>query len=204
VESLTIVTNKRKSNKYGGDGGVKTYYVHGSGGEVIGFFGRWGRYLDQIGIFVPKNVSLWNNQAWLLANCPNPNLREPGRALELAKKAVELDPAQGMFWNTLGVAHYRAGDWNAATAALKKSDELLKGNELSVNAFFLAMAHWRLSNKPEARKWYDQAVGWMEKNKPQDEELQRFRAEAEALLGSNKTSKPSMPKTQKKEDKSAQ
>ena len=95
-------------------------------------------------------------------------------------------------WNTLGVAHYHAVNWKAATVALKKSDELLKGNELSFNAFFLAMAHWQLGNKDEARKWYDQAVGWMEKNKPHDEELRRFRAEAEALL---KIEKKPMPKS---------
>ena len=45
------------------------------------------------------------------------------------------------------------------------------------------MAYWQLDEQDEARKWCDQAVEWMEKNKPQDEELKRFRAEAEELLG---------------------
>src|SRR5258708_24566986 len=31
-------------------------------------------------------------------------------AVELAKKAVDLAPRAGDFWNTLGVAHYRAAD----------------------------------------------------------------------------------------------
>ena len=35
----------------------------------------------------------------------------------------------------------------------------------------------------EARKWYDQAVAWMEKERPKDEDLRRCRAEAAALLG---------------------
>jgi hypothetical protein len=38
------------------------------------------------------------------------------------------------------------------------------------------------SNKDTARTWYDRGVAWMEKNKPKDEELQRFRTEAEELL----------------------
>jgi len=151
----------------------------------------------------PKNAQANNNLAWFLATRAETRLQHPIRAVELAKKTVELAANEGMFWNTLGVAHYRAGDWKAATAALKKSDELLKGNELSFNAFFLAMAHWQLGHKDEARKWYNQAVGWMEKNKPQDDELRRFRAEAEELLGSNKTSKTSVPKTQQKENKPA-
>lgn len=53
---------------------------------------------------------------------------------------------------------------------------------LSSSAFFLAMSNWQLGNMVEARKCYDQAVGWIEKNKPQDEELLRFRTEAAELL----------------------
>jgi hypothetical protein len=49
--------------------------------------------------------------------------------------------------------------------------------------FFLAMAHGQLGEKEQAHKWYAKAMQWMDKNKPQDEELRRFRAEASALLG---------------------
>jgi len=48
----------------------------------------------------------------------------------------------------------------------------------STEWFFLAMAHWQMGNKEEARKRYDQAVQWMDKNQPTNEELRRFRAEA--------------------------
>ena len=51
--------------------------------------------------------------------------------------------------------------------------------------FFLAMAHWKLGNKDEARAWYDRAVQWMDKNQPKNEELGRFQAEASELLGLN-------------------
>jgi hypothetical protein len=40
-----------------------------------------------------------------------------------------------------------------------------------------------LGNKEEARKWYDQAVQWMEKNAPRNEGFRRFRAEAAQALG---------------------
>ena len=29
---------------------------------------------------------------------------------------------------------------------------------------FLAMAHWRMGQRTEARRWYQQAVNWMEKH----------------------------------------
>jgi len=130
----------------------------------------------------PKNAVGHNNLAWLLATCPDAKFRDSAQAIELTKKAMELAPNEGFYSNTLGVAQYRAGDWQAAVAALEKSNELLGGKELSFNAFFLAMAHWQLGNKDEARNWYDLAVEWTEKNKPQDEELKRFRAEAAELL----------------------
>ena len=123
-----------------------------------------------------------NALAWLLATCPEPKVRDPRRAVETAKKAVQLAPTEGAYWNTLGAAHYQAGAWKAAVEALMKSVQLRKGGD-SFDFFFLAMAHWQLNEKDKARAWYDQAVAWMDKNSPQDEELKRFRAEAAVLLG---------------------
>jgi tetratricopeptide (TPR) repeat protein len=123
-----------------------------------------------------------NDLAWLLATCPDPKLRDPKQAVEQAQKAVELAPNTGAFWNTLGVAQYRNGDWKAANEALMKSTQLRNGGD-SCDFFFLAMAQWQLKEKDKARTWHDQAVAWMDKNSPQDEDLKRFRAEATALLG---------------------
>jgi hypothetical protein len=47
------------------------------------------------------------------------------------------------------------------------------------------MAHWKLGEKDEARKWYDRAVPWMDKDQPKNEQLRRFRAEAAELLEVN-------------------
>jgi serine/threonine protein kinase/Flp pilus assembly protein TadD len=105
------------------------------------------------------------------------------KGVELARRAVELDPKNGGHWNTLGVALYRAGDWKAAIEALGKSEQLAANEHTAFNGFFLAMAHWQLGRVGEARAWYDKAVAWMEKNGPKDKELLRFRAEAAALLG---------------------
>jgi len=129
----------------------------------------------------PKHANAMNNLSWLLATCAEPRFRHAPRALDMAKKAVEAAPKKGMYWNTLGVAHYRTGEWKSSMAALEKSMELRKGG-VSSDWFFLAMAHWKQGDKKEARKWYHQAVLWLEKNAPQDEELRRFRAEAAELM----------------------
>jgi tetratricopeptide (TPR) repeat protein len=136
---------------------------------------------------MPDNAVFYNHLAWLLATCPEPKFRNPSRAVELAKRAVELAPEDPMDWNTLGVAHYRAGNWKEAIANLEKAEALAPGKYLAFNAFFLAMAHWQLGEKDTARQLYAQAVAWMEKNKPSApelrEELGRFGAEAADLLG---------------------
>jgi Flp pilus assembly protein TadD len=131
----------------------------------------------------PNFAGPHNNLAWFLATCPDPKLRDPARAVEAARKAVELAPQDSGTWNTLGAALYRAGDWKAAISALEKSVALAHDNQLAFNGFFLAMARSQLGQKGEARTWYDKAVAWMEKNAPRDLELVCFRAEAAALLG---------------------
>src|SRR4029450_4177385 len=118
-----------------------------------------------------------NTFAWELATSPVLQFRDGGLAVELATKAVELSPQGRRHWNTLGVAHYRAGNWKGAVTALERSVEFRRPGD-SFDSYFLAMAHWQLDEKDEARKWYEQAVEWMEKNKPEDEELKRFREEA--------------------------
>jgi tetratricopeptide (TPR) repeat protein len=122
-----------------------------------------------------------NSLAWFLATAENPAHRDPAMAVELAKRAVELSPQSGGIWNTLGVARYRAGEWQAAVDALQKSMELRGGGD-AFDWLFLAMAHQQLGNKDEAGKWYDKAVEWRDKNQPNNEEFRRFRAEAEELL----------------------
>ncbi len=120
----------------------------------------------------------------MLATCPDPKFRDPQRALGLALKAVELSPKNAFYWQTLGVAQYRVADWGAAIAALEKVKELGSPGD-NLEWFPLAMAHWQLGEKEEARKWYDQAVTWMDKNAPKNEEFKRFRKEAAELLGVN-------------------
>jgi serine/threonine protein kinase/tetratricopeptide (TPR) repeat protein len=131
-----------------------------------------------------------NSLAWFLA-LATADLRRHGepvlanelakKAVELATKAVESDPRNGNYRNTLGVARYRAGDWKQAISDLEQPIVLCEGGT-SFDGFFLAMAYWQMGNEDEARKWYDRAVQWMYKSQPNNLELRRFRAEAAELL----------------------
>jgi tetratricopeptide (TPR) repeat protein len=145
--------------------------------------GRWDVALesyDKALAHNPEGAEYKNDLAWLLATCPDASLRDPARAVELARKVVEKEPQGGRYWITLGAAQYRAGQWQAAVEALDRAVELGWGNASAL--YFLAMAHWQLDQQDEARSWYDKAAQWMEANGKDNEELIRFRVEAEDLM----------------------
>jgi serine/threonine protein kinase/Flp pilus assembly protein TadD len=123
-------------------------------------------------------------RAWQLVMGGDPKCREPGRALTLAQEAAALVPNHPGCLRTLGVAHYRAGNWKAAALALEKS-RLLTGNsnDESASLFILSMAYARLNEKEQARTFFDQAAQWRMGYGLTDEELRLLCAEAAALLG---------------------
>ena len=148
-----------------------------------------------------------SNLACLLATTLDQKVRDSAAPLRLAQQAVRLIPEHGepwntvytavytlyyrardqnarvaALWNTLGIAHYRTGHWQAALDSFQRSMDLYRGGD-SFDWFFFAMAHRQLGHQEEAGKWFDEAVKWMDKNMPKDEELLRFRAEAAELLG---------------------
>jgi serine/threonine protein kinase len=136
----------------------------------------------------PDNAKMLNNLAWHLATSDVPTVRNPARAVVLARRAVELGPDNCMFWDTLGVAYYRTGNWTDAVTALERRVALVPpritlGSDIASTWFYLAMANSRLGKDENARTWHDKAVQWMDKNAPQDEWLRPLRAEAAELLG---------------------
>ncbi len=130
----------------------------------------------------PDDPTLPNDLAWALATFPVERVRDPLQAVTLAGRAAELEPRNAMYLNTLGVAQYRAEDWRGAIDTLGRSVPL-NADHASYDFFFLAMAHWQLGERDEARSWFERAVVWMDEHLPRDDELRRIRDEATALLG---------------------
>ena len=71
-------------------------------------------------------VSL-NNMAWLLVTVPNEDLRNPDRALDLAKKAVALERSP-VFLDTLAEAYYVNGLIREAEKAIREAIALATEN----------------------------------------------------------------------------
>ncbi len=68
----------------------------------------------------PRHPRALNNLAWLYATGPAPGLRRPGRALELALRAVAADPAPHVL-DTLAESYHAAGRSAEAQAAGRRA-----------------------------------------------------------------------------------
>jgi WD40 repeat protein/Flp pilus assembly protein TadD/tRNA A-37 threonylcarbamoyl transferase component Bud32 len=132
----------------------------------------------------PADPAVHNSLAWMLATCADATQRDPARSVELAKRAVELSSGTGEYWNTLGVAQYRVGDWQAAIVSLRKSIALREAADCS-EFFFLALSCYQSGEMQMAREWYAKGVEWTAQHKPVSEEIQRFGIEAAVLLAPN-------------------
>ena len=132
-------------------------------------------------IIEPNSAEAHNDLAWALVRGPDEPWFDPKQGLEEARKAVELDPQNGNSWNTLGVAAFRARDWQTAHDALERSIKLSGGT--AHDWFFLAMTRWIRGDRSEARRSFDQALAVIKPEQKDDPELRRFHDEAAALLG---------------------
>jgi tetratricopeptide (TPR) repeat protein len=120
--------------------------------------------------------------AWMLATCPDSRFRHVPRAIQLAQTAVDRAPGHGIYWATLGAAHYAAGDYQAAVPALEKAVQL-PSYWGSCPRFYLAMAKARLGQQDEARRWYEKGVARLEQHELRMVESLRVRDEAAKVLG---------------------
>jgi serine/threonine protein kinase/WD40 repeat protein/tetratricopeptide (TPR) repeat protein len=131
-----------------------------------------------------EQANACNTLAWIYVTGPA-EFRAPDKALPLAQKAVELAPDTWAFCHTLGVAHYRLGQYKEAVGVLERGVKNNKDQSTAFDLYFLAMCHYQLGDAAKARDCYDRAVAWQKQAKlapPQLEELNAFRAEAETLL----------------------
>jgi tetratricopeptide (TPR) repeat protein len=144
--------------------------------------------------------------AGLLLFWPDERMRDPGQAMELTKRVLESSPDGAKGWSLLGAGRYRTGDYQGAIVALKKAMQFSQANagsdpgipapaaesptpmQMSATpapffAIYFAMAHAKLGEPVEARKWYEQALAWWDNHTSPTAEDHQVIAEAAQLLG---------------------
>jgi len=134
-----------------------------------------------------------NSVAWVCILAPDA-VADPEQVVALAQTAVAgshlvaAHHRQAML-NTLGAAHYRAGQYGAAIARLNEAVAAHPKGGTATDWFFLAMTHSRLGDPATASQCFAKATSWMElnqsaleKNRHLAQELRRFRDEAAQVL----------------------
>ena len=128
-----------------------------------------------------KDSGFWNNLAWQLVADSDPAMHDPPRAVGFAQKAVALAPQSAAGWNTLGVAQYRADKLHEAVSSIDSS--MAYNTKQPLDWLVMAMALHKLGDPALARLWYDRAERVISKQAQMDDELKRFHAEAQSVLG---------------------
>jgi len=90
--------------------------------------------------------------------------QDAGFAMELYRRAHELDPGNWYYLCGLGFTHALTGRLDQAIAKYTESTKL-PGGENSINYFCLAMAHERKGQRDEAVGWYEKAMEQMPADK---------------------------------------
>jgi tetratricopeptide (TPR) repeat protein len=88
---------------------------------------------------------------------------DPAEVVRLAGQAVTADPMAAWYLHTLGMAHYRAGDFPQAIRRFRECLEADRNwSAQVVNWLGLALAHARLGQTQDAQEWLDRAVRWID------------------------------------------
>jgi WD40 repeat protein len=156
------------------------------------------------------NAERYHQASWAILRQPYLNSFQYGFALRQADTACRLAPQCGLYWTTLGMAQYRAGQYRAARATLAQADLLHRAaaagraslaqqlpqaivplwyvqplrQAIPANLAFLAMTHHQLGQARLAQAALARVRNIAEKRESvEDEKVQAFVREAEALIG---------------------
>lgn len=77
----------------------------------------------------PNDAGRFRSLAWFLATCPHAKYRDGAKAVENGARAVEMDPTNHCFCDTLAAAYAEVGDFNRAEAWQEKAIELASTEE---------------------------------------------------------------------------
>jgi len=107
----------------------------------------------------PNDAWSLQDKAWFLLTCPDETQQDSSKAMELAKKALELTQGKdGVVQETLAEAYFRQGDPVKAVEHQKKAIELGSRNCLDgscVQEMAQRLQKYEMAARPEVRNAYE-------------------------------------------------
>jgi serine/threonine protein kinase/Flp pilus assembly protein TadD len=156
--------------------------AHWSRAHILAWLGRCGeaasefRRAEELAPALSSTIIANAHLSAYYYNCPE--YYDLTEALRHARSSYDVKTEQTR-WN-LADALFRNGDYaEAMRIYFVLFEEAPDGSAW----FPLAMCLWHLSEKAEAREFYDRAAAWMDERQPHNPMLIRQRQEAAALLG---------------------
>ena len=119
-----------------------------------------------------------------------PEHRDPARAAAAARRAIEVAPKGAAHWTVLGLAEYRAGNWDAAIKAAGKGLELRGAPGSAYDWTVLALAHGKRGEMGIAREWFAKAPPRPQLGRLADPPLSLYDEAVTLLGGEGQTPRP--------------
>jgi Flp pilus assembly protein TadD len=94
----------------------------------LGRFAEALPMLEALRKIAPDNPMVMNNLAWVYVKVEDPKVRNPAKAIKLAREALIELPADSSIWNTLAEAYYAAGQF---APALRAAESVVRLNRLA-------------------------------------------------------------------------
>jgi WD40 repeat protein len=130
----------------------------------------------------PEDAGRLHSACWQVVRRPDAGAAAYEGALHQAEAACRLDPDNAIYLNTLGVAYYRAGEYEKALDTLEQSAKLRK-EPIAADLAFLAMAQHHLGQKKQAQETLARLREVLKQPRwANNAEVQGFLREAEAVL----------------------
>lgn len=190
-QSEQLLEEIRQSSSPGTDSQIKASLadVCGRAGAML-FETDSAKHAELAETYLVKARDLWsgiatqspsfaNRYARTLANSPSIELRDPGRAIEVAEETFARSSSSAEFAATVGIAHFRNGDYESAAQWLTKANDF-RQSPRAYDLLFLAMTNQRLERADAARQQFDSATQLMNESMRGNLELTRLHLETAA------------------------
>jgi len=108
----------------------------GTAYSQAGQYGESLPLLEQVLKQYPDSPVIKNNLAWVYAKAKDPAIRNPAKAIRMARDAVLTVPSDFNVWNTLAESYYAAGQYDRALRSARNAWQLSQLAGVTNNAPF--------------------------------------------------------------------
>jgi tetratricopeptide (TPR) repeat protein len=136
--------------------------------DELKMYERLDALYDKALKFYPGNDLIMNNYSYSLSV----RGERLNYALQLAKRAIELNPGNGAYLDTIGWIYYKLGEYETALIYIKNSLEVEPENGIVIE--HLGDVYWKLGNMNQAKIEWQRAFKFDQENKTLMDKIKQY------------------------------